>query len=262
MIVAVVVPSPTRSPVRSAASRINCAPRFSSGSLSSTSFAIVTPSLQTRGRPHFLPISTHFDFGPRVMRTASANAVAPLRTFSLASDSNNRFFAVIWILSSLEGGENETEKQHAMDKPAKHAYCECSASGCVVESLPDSDHIGEQHPYGRGQEEDPSNTRHNAEHSENSGRCREPRRTEQLAKVCTSLGAGQQLGSNEQGQDDPNNPGRNSNEQQRRDAAQTCIAYANGCSKTGKDDDCHGLPGGTSITFDFLVARNLKTGAP
>ena len=39
-------------------------PRFSSGSLISTSLAIVTPSLQTRGRPHFLPISTHFDFSP------------------------------------------------------------------------------------------------------------------------------------------------------------------------------------------------------
>ena len=49
--VEVVVPSPTRSPVRSAAWRITCAPRFSSWSSSSNSLAMVTPSLQTMGAP-------------------------------------------------------------------------------------------------------------------------------------------------------------------------------------------------------------------
>ena len=49
----VLVPSPTASPVFSAACRNICAPRFSSGSFRSTSLAIVTPSLQTIGTPHF-----------------------------------------------------------------------------------------------------------------------------------------------------------------------------------------------------------------
>src|SRR6185503_3855517 len=63
-----------------------CAPRFSSGSLSSNSLAMVTPSLQTIGRPHFFSMSTHFDFGPSVTRTASARARQPWRIFSRASD--------------------------------------------------------------------------------------------------------------------------------------------------------------------------------
>ena len=46
------VPSPTASPVRSAAWRIIRTPRFSSGSLSSSSLAMVTPSLQTIGTPN------------------------------------------------------------------------------------------------------------------------------------------------------------------------------------------------------------------
>src|SRR5688572_1236004 len=82
----VVVPSPTASPVRSAAPRSSCAPRFSSGSSSANSLAMVTPSLQTSGCPHFLSIRTHFDRGPSVTRTASAMAVAPRSTFSRASD--------------------------------------------------------------------------------------------------------------------------------------------------------------------------------
>lgn len=56
-----VVPSPTASPVRSAASRSICAPRFCSGSLSSTSLAIVTPSSHTMGRPNFFSINTHLE---------------------------------------------------------------------------------------------------------------------------------------------------------------------------------------------------------
>jgi hypothetical protein len=41
----VVVPSPTASPVRSAAPRSICAPRFSSGSFKANSLAMVSPSL-------------------------------------------------------------------------------------------------------------------------------------------------------------------------------------------------------------------------
>ncbi len=46
---------------------------------------MVTPSLQTKGFPHFLAMSTHLDFGPSVTRTASARAEAPRKTFSRAS---------------------------------------------------------------------------------------------------------------------------------------------------------------------------------
>lgn len=50
-IVDVLVPSPTTSPVFSAACLNTCAPRFSSASLRSNSLAMVTPSLQTIGAP-------------------------------------------------------------------------------------------------------------------------------------------------------------------------------------------------------------------
>ncbi|MCY1297354.1 hypothetical protein D9M70_467900 [compost metagenome] len=84
-IVDVVVPSPTISPVFSAACRSIRAPRFSSGSLRSNSLAIVTPSLQTIGEPHFLSINTAFDRGPRVTRTASASCAVPFSIFSRAA---------------------------------------------------------------------------------------------------------------------------------------------------------------------------------
>ncbi len=86
----VVVPSPTASPVRSAAPRSICAPRFSSGSFRANSLAIVTPSLHTTGLPHFFSMRTHRDRGPKVTRTASAMAAAPRSTFSRASERNNR----------------------------------------------------------------------------------------------------------------------------------------------------------------------------
>ncbi len=82
------VPSPTTSPVRSAACRNIWAPRFSSGSLSWNSLAMVTPSLQTRGAPHLRAISTDLDLGPSVTRTASASWPAPLSTFSRAAERN------------------------------------------------------------------------------------------------------------------------------------------------------------------------------
>ena len=87
--VAVVVPSPTASPVRSAASRSTCTPRSSSGSLRESSLAIVTPSLQMMGFPHLWPMRTLLDLGPNVTRTASARAVAPRRIFSRAADRKN-----------------------------------------------------------------------------------------------------------------------------------------------------------------------------
>ena len=85
------VPSPTLSPVRSAAWRSICAPRFSAGSLRSNSLAMVTPSLQTIGEPQLFWIRTDLDFGPRVTRTASQSSVAPCRIFSRAA-ARNRIF--------------------------------------------------------------------------------------------------------------------------------------------------------------------------
>ncbi len=89
--VEVVVPSPTASPVRSAACRSVCAPRFSSGSCRCTSFAMVTPSLQTCGAPHLRSMRMLRDLGPSVGRTASASAVAPRRIFDRAASPNVSF---------------------------------------------------------------------------------------------------------------------------------------------------------------------------
>ena len=94
----VVVPSPTTSAVRSAASRSMCAPRFSSGSSRSISLTIVTPSLQTSGGPHAFSMSTHLLFGPSVTRTASARIVAPRSTRSRASDRKR---IRLWAMAGL-----------------------------------------------------------------------------------------------------------------------------------------------------------------
>src|SRR5579885_1522714 len=63
--VAVVVPSPAMSLVFVATSLTICAPMFSYLSLSSISFATVTPSFVMVGEPHFLPSTTFRPFGQR-----------------------------------------------------------------------------------------------------------------------------------------------------------------------------------------------------
>src|SRR6266540_4170650 len=77
--VAVVVPSPAVSEVFEATSRTICAPAFSSSSLSSISFATVTPSLVIVGEPNFFSMTTLRPFGPSVTFTASASLLTPLR---------------------------------------------------------------------------------------------------------------------------------------------------------------------------------------
>ncbi len=77
--VAVVVPSPAVSEVFEATSRTICAPIFSSGSLSSISFATVTPSLVMVGPPNFFSRTTLRPRGPSVTLTASANWLTPRR---------------------------------------------------------------------------------------------------------------------------------------------------------------------------------------
>src|ERR687892_633243 len=74
--VAVVVPSPATSFVFVATSLVSWAPRSSHGSSSSTSLAMVTPSLVTVGAPHFLSSTTFRPFGPPRRTSASWLACA------------------------------------------------------------------------------------------------------------------------------------------------------------------------------------------
>ena len=83
--VAVVVPSPATSLVLVATSRMSCAPMFSKASSSSTSLAMVTPSLVMRGAPYFLPRTTLRPLGPRVTLTVLASWSMPDCSFLRAS---------------------------------------------------------------------------------------------------------------------------------------------------------------------------------
>ena len=74
-----VVPSPATSEVLLATSRTIWAPMFSRGSLSSISFATVTPSLVIKGAPNFLSRTTFLPLGPSVTLTASARRLTPRR---------------------------------------------------------------------------------------------------------------------------------------------------------------------------------------
>src|SRR5437762_2952193 len=93
--VAVVVPSPARSLVLVATSFTICAPMFSSGSVSSISFATVTPSLVTVGAPNFLSMTTLRPLGPSVTLTVSASWSTPRLRALRASVLNCRSFAGI-----------------------------------------------------------------------------------------------------------------------------------------------------------------------
>src|SRR4051794_10975481 len=105
--VAVVVPSPTRSLVLEATSRTICAPMFSNLSESSISLATVTPSLVIRGAPKLFSSTTLRPFGPSVTLTASARIVTPLSIRVRASVENLTSLAAIGAVSStvlLSGG--------------------------------------------------------------------------------------------------------------------------------------------------------------
>src|SRR4051812_37986668 len=86
--VAVVVPSPATSLVFVATLLASCAPRFSYGSASSTSRAIVTPSLVIVGAPNFLSRTTLRPRGPRVTFTVSASLSTPRSRERRASSLN------------------------------------------------------------------------------------------------------------------------------------------------------------------------------
>ena len=95
--VAVVVPSPASSLVRLATSRTIWAPMFSNLSLSSISFATVTPSLVIRGAPKDLSSTTLRPLGPSVTLTASARMLTPCIRRSRASDECLTSLAAIFF---------------------------------------------------------------------------------------------------------------------------------------------------------------------
>ena len=88
--VAVVVPSPATSLVLVATSFTNWAPMFSNGSSSSTSRAMVTPSLVMVGAPNFLSMTTLRPLGPSVTFTVSASLLTPASRPRRAASSNFR----------------------------------------------------------------------------------------------------------------------------------------------------------------------------
>ncbi len=87
--VAVVVPSPATSLVLVATDLTSCAPRFSNGSSSSISRAMVTPSLVTVGPPKALASTTWRPRGPSVTRTTSASLSTPASMARRAVSSNS-----------------------------------------------------------------------------------------------------------------------------------------------------------------------------
>ncbi len=105
--VAVVVPSPATSLVLVATSLTSCAPMFSKGSSSSTSRAMVTPSLVIVGAPHFLSMTTLRPLGPSVTRTALASLSTPASRLRRAWSSNLRIFAMRYLPFLAAGHEGE-----------------------------------------------------------------------------------------------------------------------------------------------------------
>ena len=97
--VAVVVPSPAVSFAFEATSRTICAPIFWNLSVSSISFATVTPSLVILGAPNALSRTTFRPLGPRVTFTALARISTPSNMRVRASEPNFTSFAA--ILSSF-----------------------------------------------------------------------------------------------------------------------------------------------------------------
>src|SRR2546426_9141678 len=109
--VAVVVPSPATSDVLLATSLTIWAPMFSRGSLSSISFATVTPSLVMRGEPYFLSRTTLRPLGPRVILTASARRLTPRRIDCRDSSPYVICFAIGAASIFLEKRRRQLEKR-------------------------------------------------------------------------------------------------------------------------------------------------------
>src|SRR5512135_3499130 len=99
--VAVVVPSPASSEVLEATSFTICAPMFSNLSLSSISFATLTPSLVTVGAPKLFSSTALRPFGPRVTLTAFARMLTPRSIRARASSLKRTSFAAIAVFSGI-----------------------------------------------------------------------------------------------------------------------------------------------------------------
>jgi hypothetical protein len=56
------------------------------------SFVVVIPSMPTTGFPHFLPISTHFNFGPGVTQTSWAKCSRGADHLSSRNGSKKQLF--------------------------------------------------------------------------------------------------------------------------------------------------------------------------
>ena len=104
--VAVVVPSPATSSVFWATSFTSAAPMFASGSSSSMTLAIETPSLVIVGAPHLASSTTLRPPGPRVTLTVSARAFMPRCRARRASSSNRMILAMVVFLLSGAGSAN------------------------------------------------------------------------------------------------------------------------------------------------------------
>ena len=89
------MPSPATSSVFFATSLTSSAPIFSSGSSSSISLAIETPSLVIVGAPHFFSRTTLRPLGPSVIFTAFASWSMPRSSARRASSSNEMSFGAI-----------------------------------------------------------------------------------------------------------------------------------------------------------------------
>ena len=103
--VAVVVPSPATSSVFLATSLTSSAPIFSSGSSSSISLAIETPSFVIVGAPHFFSRTTLRPLGPSVIFTALASWSMPRSSARRASSSKVMIFAAIPPTSCYPGSQ-------------------------------------------------------------------------------------------------------------------------------------------------------------
>src|ERR1700749_472386 len=114
--VGVVVPSPATSLVLVATSFASWAPRFSSGSSSSTSRATVTPSLVMVGAPHFLSITTLRPRGPSVTLTVSASRSTPRSSAARGSELNSRILGIDCYLT-LRSSHQNSHDEHAARAP-------------------------------------------------------------------------------------------------------------------------------------------------
>src|SRR4030095_16642535 len=99
--VAVVVPSPASSEVLDATSFTICAPMFSNLSLSSISFATLTPSLVTVGAPKLFSSTALRPLGPKVTLTALARMLTPRIMRVRASSLKRTSFAAMSNISGI-----------------------------------------------------------------------------------------------------------------------------------------------------------------